>query len=88
MPLDCLVRFFPHAAGEIASRGPYESVKDIYHLAGLTERDKELFKKYEGNFAVLSPGRQFNERLNGRQSMILTQRQPCLRPKVGLCARI
>ena len=38
---------FPHAAGKIASNGPYGSVKDIYKIPGLTENDKKVFKMYE-----------------------------------------
>jgi len=60
--------FYPHAAGQICSHGPYNQVKDIYDIKGLTPRDKELFKKFEKEFIVLPPGRMFVERLNARQS--------------------
>ena len=60
--------FFPHAAGQIASNGPYKSVKDIYKIDGLTENDKAVFKKYEGELSVNPPGRAFDERLNARMS--------------------
>lgn len=59
---------FPHAAGKIASNGPYRSVKDIYKIAGLTPRDIELFRKYEREFSVNPPGRAFDERINARVS--------------------
>jgi photosystem II PsbU protein len=59
---------FPHAAGKIASNGPYVSVKDIYKIEGLTENDKKLFKKYENEFTANPPGRTFNERVNSRFS--------------------
>ena len=59
---------FPHAAGKIASNGPYNSVKDIYKIQGLTERDKQLFRQYEREFATNPPGRTFKERINGRVS--------------------
>jgi len=59
---------FPTAAGKIASHGPYESVKDIYKIPGLTENDIKLFKKYEKEFTVNPPGRTFDERVNGRVS--------------------
>lgn len=59
---------FPHAAGKIASNGPYESVKDLYNIPGLTENDKKLFKKYEYAFTVNPPGRAFDERINARVS--------------------
>jgi len=60
--------FYPHAAGQICSHGPYASVKDIYTIPNLTARDKQLFKQYEKEFVVLPPGRMYVERLNGRQS--------------------
>ncbi len=59
---------YPRAAGKIASNGPYTSVKDIYKIKGLNNRDVELFKSYEKMFEVLPPGRMFGERLNARQS--------------------
>ena len=60
--------FFPHAAGKIASNGPYERVGDIYKIKGLTENDKAMFKKYERAFTVNPPGRVFDERINARVS--------------------
>eukprot|EP00614_Pseudopedinella_elastica_P033477 CAMPEP_0172614750 /NCGR_PEP_ID=MMETSP1068-20121228/54964_1 /TAXON_ID=35684 /ORGANISM="Pseudopedinella elastica, Strain CCMP716" /LENGTH=156 /DNA_ID=CAMNT_0013419659 /DNA_START=14 /DNA_END=484 /DNA_ORIENTATION=+ len=60
---------FPHAAGKLASHGPYKNVKEIYKIEGLTSRDKELFGMHSQNFVALPPGRQFIERLNGRQSL-------------------
>lgn len=59
---------YPHAAGKIASHGPYATVKDIYKIVGITESDKKIFKKYENEFAVNPPGRTFNERINARVS--------------------
>jgi photosystem II PsbU protein len=59
---------FPHAAGKIASNGPYEKVKDIYKIEGLTKNDVAMFKKYESNFTANPPGRVFGERINGRVS--------------------
>lgn len=59
---------FPHAAGKIASNGPYNAVKDIYKIDGLTDNDKKLFKQYESAFTVNPPGRTFNERINSRVS--------------------
>mmetsp|Transcript_62361 Transcript_62361/g.141040 ORF Transcript_62361/g.141040 Transcript_62361/m.141040 type:complete len:171 (-) Transcript_62361:217-729(-) len=63
-----LAGMYPHAAGKIASNGPYNDVKDIYKIQGLSKRDIELFKKNENLFTVLPPGRMFVERLNSRQS--------------------
>ena len=57
---------FPHAAGKIASNGPYANVKDIYKIEGLTARDKELFRMYESQFTTNPPGRAFHERINAR----------------------
>jgi photosystem II PsbU protein len=59
---------YPHAAGKIASNGPYVSVKDIYKIPGLTDNDIKLFKKYEREFTVNPPGRTFDERINARVS--------------------
>jgi DNA uptake protein ComE-like DNA-binding protein len=59
---------FPHAAGMIASHGPYKKVGDIYNIPGLTEDDKAAFKRHEKELTVLPPGRMFKERINQRQS--------------------
>jgi photosystem II PsbU protein len=59
---------FPHAAGLIASHGPYTSVKEIYKIDGITDNDKKLFKKYENEFTANPPGRSFSERINSRFS--------------------
>ena len=59
---------YPHAAGMIASHGPYKSIKDIYNIPGLNDNDKAAFKKYEKELTVLPPGRMFKERINQRQS--------------------
>lgn len=54
--------FYPHAAGMIASHGPYNTVSDIYKIPGITANDKAIFKKYEKELTVLPPGRMFKER--------------------------
>jgi len=59
---------YPHAAGLIASNGPYNSVNDVFRLAGATKSDKMLFRKYKRSFVALPPGRTFYERINARQS--------------------
>lgn len=59
---------YPHAAGLIASNGPYRSLDDLMHLHGANDHDKELFRKYRKQLTVLPPGRMFNERINARQS--------------------
>lgn len=59
---------FPHAAGQIASHGPYKSVDDLQLLNSANPSDKALFKKYKSELIALPPGRMFVERLNGRQS--------------------
>jgi len=59
---------YPAAAGKIASHGPYQSVKDIYNIPGVTANDKAMFKKYQAELTVLPPGRMFKERINQRQS--------------------
>jgi photosystem II PsbU protein len=59
---------FPHAAGQIASHGPYKSIKDVYKIKTLTKNDKEVIKYYEKFFIVNPPGRVFDERINSRVS--------------------
>ena len=59
---------YPHAAGLIASHGPYRSVSDLMKIDGATDRDKELFRKYKAELVAMPPGRQFYERINSRQS--------------------
>jgi Photosystem II 12 kDa extrinsic protein (PsbU) len=59
---------YPHAAGKIASNGPYQKVNDIYKIKGLTSTDVQLFKQYESKFTVNPPGRSFSERINSRVS--------------------
>jgi photosystem II PsbU protein len=60
--------FFPHAAGKIASHGPYKSVSDIYKIPSLTKNDMRLFHENEKYFTVNPPGRAFDERINSRVS--------------------
>lgn len=59
---------YPHAAGQIASHGPYASVAELDAIPTATAKDKALFKKYRDELVALPPGRMFNERINGRQS--------------------
>lgn len=60
---------FPTVAGKIASHGPYNSVKDMYNIEGLTARDKKMMQKYESEFTVNPASlRTFNERINARVS--------------------
>ncbi|MEO1003964.1 MAG: photosystem II complex extrinsic protein PsbU [Cyanobacteria bacterium J06638_7] len=42
---------YPTLAGKIVLGGPYQSVDDVLNL-NLTERQRELFNKYKGNFTV------------------------------------
>ncbi|MEY3462619.1 MAG: Photosystem 12 kDa extrinsic protein [Cyanobacteriota bacterium] len=51
---------YPTLAGKIVLGGPYESVDDVLSL-DLTERQKELFNKYKGNFTVTPPSIALNE---------------------------
>jgi photosystem II PsbU protein len=46
---------YPSAAGKIAANGPYGSVSDIYKIAGLSEGEKSVMKKYESRFTALKP---------------------------------
>ena len=59
---------YPHAAGQIASNGPYKKIDDIFHIPTATDNDKKLFKQYRAQLTVLPPGRMFYERINARQS--------------------
>jgi photosystem II PsbU protein len=59
---------YPHAAGKIASNGPYKKVGDIYKIRGLSSNDLQMFRLYESQFTVNPPGRTFNERINSRFS--------------------
>jgi photosystem II PsbU protein len=46
---------YPNAAGKIASNGPYNAVSEIYNIPGLTSREKDILKKYEGRFVTKTP---------------------------------
>jgi len=59
---------YPHAAGQIASHGPYGSVQDLFKIPSANANDKALFLRYKAEFVALPPGRMFNERINARQS--------------------
>ncbi|GMH76328.1 hypothetical protein TrVE_jg8744 [Triparma verrucosa] len=50
---------YPAVAGKIVSNGPYSSVGDIYNIAGLTSREKDVLKKYESKFVALKPSADF-----------------------------
>ena len=51
---------YPTLAGKIVLGGPYENVDDVLSL-DLTDRQKELFNKYKGNFTVTPPAIALNE---------------------------
>ena len=51
---------YPTLAGKIVLGGPYENVDDVLKL-DLTERQKELFDKYKGNFTVTPASIALNE---------------------------
>ena len=51
---------YPTLAGKIVLGGPYQSVDDVLNL-DLTERQKELFKKYKDNFTVTEASIALNE---------------------------
>mmetsp|Transcript_5998 Transcript_5998/g.12704 ORF Transcript_5998/g.12704 Transcript_5998/m.12704 type:complete len:147 (+) Transcript_5998:98-538(+) len=46
---------YPNIAGMICKGGPYDSVADLYKIEGLTDKQKEVLKKYEGNLVALPP---------------------------------
>jgi photosystem II PsbU protein len=51
---------YPTLAGKIVLGGPYQNVDDVLAL-DLTDRQKELFEKYKGNFTVTPPAIALNE---------------------------
>lgn len=51
---------YPTLAGKIVLGGPYSSVDDVFKL-DLTDRQKELFEKYQSNFTVTPPEVALNE---------------------------
>lgn len=51
---------YPTLAGKIVLGGPYQNVDDVLAL-DLTDRQKELFDKYKGNFTVTPPAIALNE---------------------------
>lgn len=51
---------YPTLAGKIVLGGPYDNVDDVLAL-DLTDRQKELFNKYKGNFTVTPPAIALNE---------------------------
>jgi len=51
---------YPTLAGKIVLGGPYKSVDDVLTL-DLTDRQKELFEKYKGNFTVTASEIALNE---------------------------
>merc|ERR1712003_443194 len=56
---------YPTAAGAIATHGPYKSVTEVYDIPGLSDKLKDIIKKYEKNLVVLpaSPA-YFLDRIN------------------------
>jgi len=46
---------YPTVAGKIVSNGPYSSVGDLYNIPGLSGKEKDLIKKYEGRFVAKKP---------------------------------
>jgi photosystem II PsbU protein len=51
---------YPTLAGKIVLGGPYTSVDDVLAL-DLSDRQKELFNKYKGNFTVTDASIALNE---------------------------
>jgi photosystem II PsbU protein len=51
---------YPTLAGKIVLGGPYNSVDDVLAL-DLSDRQKELFNKYKGNFTVTDASIALNE---------------------------
>jgi len=56
---------YPTAAGAIATHGPYKAVTEVYDIPGLSDKLKDIIKKYEKNLVCLpaSPA-YFLDRIN------------------------
>eukprot|EP00638_Chattonella_subsalsa_P017582 CAMPEP_0117822264 /NCGR_PEP_ID=MMETSP0949-20121206/3578_1 /TAXON_ID=44440 /ORGANISM="Chattonella subsalsa, Strain CCMP2191" /LENGTH=141 /DNA_ID=CAMNT_0005661613 /DNA_START=77 /DNA_END=499 /DNA_ORIENTATION=+ len=46
---------YPTIAGKIVSNGPYKTVGDVYSIKTLSDKEKDVLKKYESKFVVLDP---------------------------------
>mmetsp|Transcript_8175 Transcript_8175/g.11680 ORF Transcript_8175/g.11680 Transcript_8175/m.11680 type:complete len:151 (-) Transcript_8175:334-786(-) len=46
---------YPTVAGKLVTNAPYNSVGDIYKIAGLTSKEQEVLKKYESRFTAKTP---------------------------------
>mmetsp|Transcript_6292 Transcript_6292/g.9583 ORF Transcript_6292/g.9583 Transcript_6292/m.9583 type:complete len:152 (+) Transcript_6292:120-575(+) len=46
---------YPTVAGKIVTNGPYKGVADVYNIPGLSSKEKDLIKKYEGRFVTKAP---------------------------------
>jgi photosystem II PsbU protein len=46
---------YPTIAGKISTHGPYNTVSDLYKIAGLTSKEAEIVKKYESRFVAKEP---------------------------------
>mmetsp|Transcript_3142 Transcript_3142/g.4366 ORF Transcript_3142/g.4366 Transcript_3142/m.4366 type:complete len:137 (-) Transcript_3142:197-607(-) len=46
---------YPSVAGKITSNGPYKTVSDVYSIKGLSQKEKDIIKKYESRLVTLEP---------------------------------
>ena len=50
---------YPAVAGKIVSHGPYKSVSDVYNIPGMTQAEKDVFKKYESRMTAKEPAAEY-----------------------------
>ena len=50
---------YPAVAGKIVSHGPYKSVSDVYNIPGMTQGEKDMFKKYESRMTAKEPAAEY-----------------------------
>ena len=43
------------SARQICTNGPYKSVSDLYNIKGMSEKEKNVIKKYESRLLVGPP---------------------------------
>eukprot|EP00520_Triparma_pacifica_P016774 CAMPEP_0118644612 /NCGR_PEP_ID=MMETSP0785-20121206/7041_1 /TAXON_ID=91992 /ORGANISM="Bolidomonas pacifica, Strain CCMP 1866" /LENGTH=151 /DNA_ID=CAMNT_0006536401 /DNA_START=33 /DNA_END=488 /DNA_ORIENTATION=- len=50
---------YPSVAAKVVSNGPYSSVGEVMNIPGLSGKEKDVLKKYEGRFVALKPSADF-----------------------------
>ena len=56
---------YPNIARKIVMNGPYESVKDIFNIPELSEKEKEVIRRHESRLTATKPSPEyFIDRVN------------------------